>query len=205
LKRLIRTIMNSQTYQRSSTPLPGNAADDRFYARYLIRRLPAEVVLDAYSQVTGVPSAFKEVNVGASGGTAETKQYPPGTRALQLPDNLIVSRFLDAFGRPERQQTCSCERQQDSSVTQALHLNNGQTLNDKLRDKQCRIEAWLKENVSDEELVRRVFLAALCREPQASELARFKAILSEPGPNRRESLEDLFWAVLTGREFLFNR
>ena len=198
--------MNSLAYQLSATPLPANTADDRFYSHYLLRRLSAEVVLDAYSQITGVATPFKEVNVGASGGTAETKQYPPGTRALQLPDNLVASRFLDAFGRPERQQTCSCERQQDSSVSQALHLNNGQTLNDKLRDKQCRIEQWLKESVSDEEAIRRVFMAALSREPKASELARFKALLAEDkNANRREALEDLCWAVLTGREFLFNR
>jgi hypothetical protein len=206
LKQLMRTIMNSQAYQRSSTPLPENAADDRYYSHYLIRRLPAEVVLDAYSQITGVPTPFKEVNVGTSGGTAETKQYPPGTRALQLPDNLVVSRFLDAFGRPERQQTCSCERQQDSSVTQALHLNNGQTLNDKLRDKQCRIEEWLKENISDEEAIRRVFQLGLCREPTTAELAKFRTLLADAkGGDRRETFEDLFWAMLTGREFLFNR
>jgi hypothetical protein len=196
--------MNSQAYQRSSTPMAENKTDDRYYSHYFIRRLPAEVVLDAYSQVTGVPTPFREVNVGTSGGTAETKQYPLGTRALQLPDNLVVSRFLDAFGRPERQQTCSCERQQDSSVTQALHLNNGQTLNDKLRDKQCRIEQWLKEKVGDEEAIRRVFMLALCREPSAGELAKFKELLAE-STNRREAFEDLFWAVLTGREFLFNR
>ena len=71
--------------------------------------------------------------------------------ALQLPDTLLVSQFLDAFGRPERGQTCSCERQQESSVTQALHLNNGQTLNDKLRSKDARVTRWLEEKVSEEE------------------------------------------------------
>jgi hypothetical protein len=209
IKHLIRLIMNSGAYQRSSTPLPANAADDHYYSHYLIRRLPAEVVLDAYSQITGVPTPFNRVNVGSSGGDAETKQYPMGTRALQLPDNLVVSRFLDAFGRPDRQQTCSCERQQDSSVSQALHLNNGQTLNDKLRDKQSVVERWLKENVTDEEAIKRVFLMALSREPKASELEKFKQILAEAAGNksmtRSEALEDLFWAVLTGREFLFNR
>ena len=95
--------------------------------------------------------------------------YPLGTRALQLPDSLVASRFLDAFGRPERSQTCSCERQQDSSVGQALHLNNGQTLNDKIRAKNSRIETWLGEKIADEEAVRRLFVLALCREPTATE------------------------------------
>src|SRR5262249_50271259 len=151
VKHLIKRIMSSATYQRSSVSNAENRADDRFYSHYLVRRLPAEVILDAYSQVTDVPIAFTKIQVGSSGGDAPTRDYPLGTRALQLPDTQLVSQFLDAFGRPERGQTCSCERQQDSSVTQALHLNNGQTLNDRLRDKKSRVEAWLKEKVGDKE------------------------------------------------------
>jgi hypothetical protein len=209
LRQLIRTIMNSATYQRSSRPLPGNEMDDRFYSHYLIRRLPAEVILDAYAQVTGVPTPFKEVAIGTTGGTAGTNAYPPGTRALQLPDTLVVSRFLDSFGRPERGVACSCERQQDSSVGQALHLNNGQTLNDKLRARDSRVERWLNEKVSDEEATKQLYMLALCREPAEEELKKFAALMAEgerdKGAARREVLEDLFWAVLTGREFLFNR
>jgi hypothetical protein len=209
VKHLIRTIMNSAAYQRSSAPLPENKADDRFYSHYLIRRLPAEVILDAYAQITGVPTPFNNINVGSSGGAEATGDYPPGTRALQLPDTQLVSQFLDAFGRPERGQSCSCERQQDSSVTQALHLNNGQTLNDRLRDKKSRVEAWLKDKISDRDAIQQVFMLALCRAPTAAEQERFAKLMSEaardPQTGRREMLEDLFWAVLTGREFLFNR
>ena len=209
VKHLIRTVMRSAAYQRSARPSPGNAADDRFYSRYLVRRLSAEVILDAYAQVTGVPTPFTQVSVGSSGGTSPTSMYPPGTRALQLPDSQLVSPFLDAFGRPERLQTCSCERQQDSSVGQALHLNNGRTLNDKLRAKTSRVEAWLKEKVGDEEAVRRVYLLALSRPPTEAELKKFKALLAEAAQDRqssrREALEDLFWAVLTSKEFIFNR
>jgi hypothetical protein len=209
VRHLIRTIMTSATYQRSAQPVAGNETDDRFYSHYLIRRLPAEVILDAYAQVTGVPTPFKDVAIGTTGGTAGTNAYPLGTRALQLPDTLVVSHFLDSFGRPERGQTCSCERQQDSSVGQALHLNNGQTLNDKLRANNSRIEEWLGENVDDAEAVKRLFAMALCREPTTEELTKFTAIMAEGERdrkgNRRQLLEDLFWAVLTGREFLFNR
>jgi hypothetical protein len=131
-----------------------------------------------------------------------------GTRAQQLPDSLVISRFLDAFGRPERTQTCACERQQDSSVGQALHLNNGQTLNDKLRAKNSRVEQWVQEKVSDQDAIRRVFQMALSREPTAAELKKFQGLIAEAGQDkgasRQEALEDLFWAVLTGREFLFN-
>ena len=206
VKHLIRTIMNSAAYQRSATPQAANKADDRFYSRYLIRRLPAEVVLDAYSDITKVPTEFQQLTVGSSGGTSKTADYPLGTRALQLPDTQLVSQFLDAFGRPERGQTCSCERQQESSVTQALHLNNGQTLNDKLRNKKSRVEDWLKEKISDDEAIRRLFALALSRPPSAAEFTRFRKLMAEdPQATRRDVLEDLFWSVLTSREFLFNR
>jgi len=201
--------MNSAAYQRSSRPVKGNATDDRFYSHYLVRRLSAEVILDAYAQVTGVPTPFTEVQVGSTGGSSPTNLYPPGTRALQLPDSQLISPFLDAFGRPERVQTCSCERQQDSSVGQALHLNNGHTLNDKLRAKGSRVEVWLAGKVGDEEAVRRVYLLALSRPPTDAELKKFKDELTESARDktatRREALEDLFWAVLTAKEFVFNR
>jgi hypothetical protein len=206
VKHLIRTIMNSAAYQRSATPQAANKADDRFYSRYFVRRLPAEVVLDAYSDITKVPTEFKQLTVGSSGGTAKTTDYPLGTRALQLPDTQLVSQFLDAFGRPERGQTCSCERQQESSVTQALHLNNGQTLNDKLRNKKSRVDEWASEKISDDEAIRRLFALALSRPPSEPERARFRKLMAEdPQASRREVLEDLFWSVLTSREFLFNR
>jgi hypothetical protein len=208
VQHLIRVVMNSAAYQRSSTPLPDNTTDDRFYSHYLIKRLSAEVALDAYSQVTGVPTPFTKVAIGSSGGTADTNIYPLGTRALQLPDTLLVSQFLEAFGRPERSQTCACERQQDSSVGQALHLNNGQTLNDKLRARDSRVERWLNDKVGDVDAVRRLYLTALSREPTAAELQKFTGVMTaamKDGQPRREVLEDLFWAVLTSKEFLFNR
>ncbi len=209
VKQLMRTIMNSASYQRSSQPLPGNRSDDRFYSHYLIRRLSAEVILDTYSQVTGVPTPFTQLNSAGGDSVNNYNGYPLGTRALQLPDSLVASRFLDAFGRPERSQTCSCERQQDSSVGQALHLNNGKTLNDKIRAKNSRLETWLREKVTDEEAVRRLFALALCREPTAPEQKKLQALLAEAAADakttRREALVDLFWSVLASKEFMFNR
>ena len=200
--------MNSATYQRSSVPLADNKADDRFYSRYLIRRLPAEVVLDAYSSVTRMPTAFNKLSLGPTGGDATTVDYPLGTRALQLPDTQLISLFLDAFGRPERGQTCACERQQEASVTQALHLNNGQTLNDKLRDPKSRVAEWAAEKLSDAEAIRRIFMLALSRPATEAEQQRLGKLMAEaaaePQATRREVIEDLYWSVLTGREFLFN-
>jgi hypothetical protein len=207
VKQLIRLVMNSAAYQRSSRPAKGNEADDRFYSKYLVRRLSGEVILDALSQVTGVPTSFNKVYTGVEGGTAATANYPEGTRALQLPDSRVASSFLDAFGRPDRMQTCSCERQQDSTVGQALMLNNGQALNDKLRSPRARLNGWLMDKVSDADAVKRVFILALAREPTESELRKVTGLLKEAGSTpaaRREALEDVLWAVLTSREFLFN-
>jgi hypothetical protein len=209
LKHLMRMILNSAAYQRSSKPLPGNAADDRFYSRYLVRRLPAEVILDAYSDITGVPTAFNQIKSAAGDAATPVATYPAGTRAMQLPDSLLLSRFLEAFGRADRVATCSCERTADASVGQALHLNNGVTLNDKLRDKSSVVSKWVGEKgLTDAQIVDRVFRMALTREPTATEKQKFLDILGEAakdGPqSRREAVEDFVWAVLTGREFLFN-
>ncbi len=207
VKHLIRKIANSATYQRSSVPLPGSKTDDRFYSRYLVRRLSAEVILDAYSDIVGVPTPFNQVSLGPSGGTAAAT-YPMGTRAMQLPDSLLISGFLDAFGRAERLQACACEVTTDASVGQALHLNNGKTLNDKLRDPNSRLAKWLAEKQTDAAIIEGVFRLGLARSPSQSELKRFAVVVSEAskdGPAaRREALEDVVWAVLTGKEFLFN-
>ncbi|CAN5304387.1 DUF1553 domain-containing protein [soil metagenome] len=201
---LMKLILNSATYQRSSTPLPANVKDERFYSHYLVRRLPAEVILDAYSEVTGVPTPFSIFF-----DTRPIFNFQKGMRAVQLPDVKVASAFLDAFGRPERMQTCSCERQQDATVSQALHVNNGSTLNDKLRAKDGRIEKWTHDKIADADVIREVFQLALSRPPSATErtkfLAQLKTTPADGSPARREALEDLVWAVLTSREFLFNR
>lgn len=207
MRRLLRLILNSAAYQRSSAALPENAGDERFYARYLPRRLPAEVILDAYSQITGVPTPFTEVHAGNTGGISAIGDYPLGTRAVQLPDAKVVSRFLDAFGRPARELACACERDQESSVRQALHLSNGQTLNDKLRSPQSLTARWVAAGVTNEEAVERVFELALARPPTAAERSRFLEQMThaeKDGTPRRDIFDDVVWAVLTCREFLFN-
>jgi len=207
VKQLIRTIANSATYQRSSIPLLGNATDDRFYSHYLVRRLTAEVILDAYSDITGVATPFNQLSLGPSGGTAAAS-YPMGTRAMQLPDSQLISNFLDAFGRADRSQACSCERTSDASVGQALHLNNGKTLNDKLRDPNSRLSKWIAEKKTDASIIDEIFRLGLSRPPSPGELNKFLPIVSEAAKDgtaaRREALEDVVWAVLTGKEFLFN-
>lgn len=197
LKYLMRTIMQSAAYQRSSEPSDPAMPDGYYYSQYIIRRLSAEVILDAYSSVTGVPTPFDG--------------YPAGFRALQLPDSQVGSYFLTAFGRPQRNQTCSCERTQDSSIAQTLHVANGDTLNKKISDERCFITQLIASNASDEEALNTVYLRALARPPHPDEREKALAVLAsapkdaaDPKAERRLALEDLTWAILSGKEFLFN-
>lgn len=196
LKELMRTIMKSASYRRSSQPSDPTSPDTTHYSQHIVRRLSAEIILDAYAQATDVPTKFDG--------------YPEGFRALQLPDSQVGSYFLSAFGRPERNQACSCERTADSSVAQALHVANGDTLNDKLRDDRSLVAKLIAQNVNDEEALNTIYLRALARIPRPEERERALAIFASvpnDGPDheplRRAALEDLAWAVLSGKEFLF--
>jgi hypothetical protein len=200
IKHLIRTIMNSATYARSSVPVPGNETDTRYLSHYPVKRLSAEVLLDAVSQVTEAPTSFAS--------------YPPGWRSLQLPDNKVENAFLDGFGRPARVSTCSCERSSEPSMSQALHLANGATVNEKLRSDSGIVAREVAGAKNDDEVLDRLFLAALSRQPTTTERNRIGTLLKEaakssPDPKaqlitRRQALEDVYWAVLTCNEFLFN-
>ena len=190
LKTLMRAILQSKTYQRSSQPLPENQADTRFYSRYYPRRMMAEVLLDALSQVSGSPTVFGD--------------YPAGWRAMQLPDANVNSYFLKTFGRPERVVTCECERTADPTMVQVLHISNGDSLNDKLAAKGNWIEKLLADGTPDDKLIENVYLAALSRLPIDAEKQNLAAALAEPGQDQRQLVEDLFWSVLSSREFLFN-
>jgi hypothetical protein len=200
VKHLVRTIMTSAAYARSSEPVPGNEKDTKFLSHYQVRRLPAEVLLDAIARVTGVPTPFNG--------------FPPGWRSLQLPDVQVANTFLDSFGRPERVNTCSCERSAEPSISQALHLANGATLNNKLRDDKGAVAKLAAATMTDAEVLDTLYLGALSRRPTESERARLLPILAEASRGtsdpkqaasaRRQAIEDLYWATLTGKEFLFN-
>ncbi|HEV2383094.1 MAG TPA: DUF1549 domain-containing protein [Terriglobia bacterium] len=195
---MIRTVMQSATYQASSHPLKENADDDKYGSHYVIKRLPAEVLLDAYSQVTQEPEKFDG--------------YPVGMRALQLPDTAVQSYFLTAFGRPVREQTRESERTSVPTITQALHIINGDTLNNKLRASGSTIDMLMKLGFSDEQIVNYLYLASFSRPPTESERSGLaKALASAeqqkmPGTDdpRRSALVDMAWAMLTSEEFMFN-
>lgn len=191
LKALMRAILQSETYQRSSQSRPGNEPDERFYSRYYPRRLMAEVLLDSLSQAVAAPTSFKG--------------YPEGWRAVQLPDSNIESYFLKSFGRPEREKTCECERSDNPSVTQVLHLSNGDTINKKLEARGNIIDQQLAKKASITTIIEEAYLRCLSRFPNAAESKKMAAILQAAKPDElRLAVEDLYWAILSSREFLFN-
>jgi hypothetical protein len=202
LKLLMREILQSETYQRSSVPVPGNEADARFHSRYYPRRLMAEVLHDAIAQATGVPTVFKTRAVSEEG--EKPLQFPAGWRAVQLPDANTDNYFTKAFGRPDRDLTCECERTAEPSVTQALHLSNGTTINEKLAAKDGFIAKLVAANRPVDEALDEMYLAAVARPPSAHERERLRAVIAAAGTDQRAALEDIFWALLSSREFLFN-
>jgi len=207
LTSLMRSILTSETYQRSSQSLPGNAKELRFYSHYYPRRLMAEVLLDGISQVAAVPTEFNRIAfVGAD--FQDTKFYPKGTRAIQLYDSAVESQFLQKFGRNQRRITCDCERSDEPSMVQALHLSNGDTVNLKLKSPESRVEQLLslrQQGMDDSALIDEVYLSGLSRYPTPDERTKLSNLIESTPPDQtREAIEDLFWAVFSSREFLFN-
>jgi hypothetical protein len=187
LKQVMRLIMNSTTYQLSSETMAGNEGDRKYYSHYYARRLPAEVLLDAVSEATGVADAFPG--------------YPVGMRAIQLPEPGVGSYFLSLFGRSERVTACACERSGDVTLPQLLNLQNGEEMGKKIGAKDGRLAGWLKEK-DDWKVIGEMFLTAVGREPMAEEMEAVRRALA--GDGREEVLRDLFWAVMNSKEFAFN-
>jgi hypothetical protein len=203
LKAVMRVILQSEAYQRTSQPLPENSADARFYSHHYPRRLMAEVMHDAIMQICGVPTQFTSDRSNIPNAVGE--KYPFGLRAVQLPDTQTDSYFLRTFGRPDREKTCECERTSEPSVTQVLHLANGDTINKKLAAKDSRISKLLEEKVSDQKIVDDLYLGALSRQPTSAEKQKMMETLSSAGEkDHRLALEDVYWAVLSSKEFLFD-
>ena len=207
LKSLMRTILQSGTYQRSSLPLDENREEGRFYSRYYPKRLMAEVLLDALSKATDVPTAFTHVAF-PGGDRQETKFYEKGTRAIQLYDSAVDSYFLSTFGRNARDITCECERSEEPSMVQVLHIANGSTINDKLKSADGRVGKLLASKMSSAEIIDDIFLNCLSRHPTERERSQILEVLSgiseDDANEKRLVYEDIFWSLLSTREFLFN-
>jgi len=189
LRKLMRSIMVSRVFQLSSTATDENAADTRFFSHYPTRRLPAEVLLDAIDAVCGTQERFRGV--------------PLGTRAIELPDPNFSSYFLDTLGRPQRIVSCECERTAEPNLAQVLQLANGELVQRKLTDKQGRIWKLIEKKAGDEDAFSELYMVALSRRPTEREIEHCRSILAAAG-DRRSGLEDILWALINGREFMFN-
>jgi hypothetical protein len=203
LKSLMRLILQSETYQRSGVVLSENREDTRYLSRYFPRRLMAEILYDAIVDVTEVPTDFNQILLN-DGSTQKTEHYEPGTRALALYDSAVKNYFLKTFGRNEREITCECERSNQPSMVQALHLANGDTLNVKLADPDSIVTRLEKMESSDTEKIDELYLTTLTRYPTEREKSGLLGLLADAdGDDRRLAWEDMLWALMTSREFLF--
>ncbi|AMV16833.1 DUF1549 and DUF1553 domain-containing protein [Planctomyces sp. SH-PL14] len=189
-KWLIRTIMLSHTYQRSSRTNDFNKTDDIYFSHATTRMLTAEQLLDAICAVTAVPETFPNM--------------PAGTRATELAEPPSDNYFLKIFGQPQREMVCECERSSDSNLSQALQMINGPTVHNKLRADNGRINQLIAAQKPDDEIISTLYMSGVCRTPTTDELKTAKAHIAASGEaNRRQALEDIGWAILNSKEFLF--
>ncbi len=188
LRKLVRDILASRTYQLSARTNELNAEDSLYFSHAYTKLLPAEVLLDAISTVTGTTTPFDGL--------------PKGFRATQIPDGKMENPFLKTFGRPARELACECERESDSNLSQALQLIGGSTVNGKLRDDSGRMATLAKGKKSPEEITRELYMVALARDPNSTEVAAANKHLGAAA-DRRQAVEDLGWVLINSKEFLF--
>jgi hypothetical protein len=201
MKQLIRTLVTSTTYQLSAVPNAHNAKDRQNFSRYYPKRLNAEVLYDAVNTLLDVETTFA--------GQA------PGTRAVALPDNSYnqTTYFLSVFGRPDSSSACECERSQEASLAQSLHLLNASEIQTHLARGNGRADTLTKDTRPDDDKITDLYHIALSREPNADEVKFARAHLDkktagkssdEASNGKKEAYEDILWALLNTKEFLFN-
>ncbi|MEX0818008.1 MAG: DUF1549 domain-containing protein [Pirellulaceae bacterium] len=191
LKHLIRTICSSSTYQLAAEPNDWNRDDKQNFSRYYPKRLNAEVLLDAINQVTGTTTGFA--------GT------PTGTRAVELPDSGFSSYFLTVFGRPEASSACECERSSEANLAQSLHLLNSSEIQGKLTAGGGRAATLAADKEREHQAkIRELYMLSFSREPLDDETAIAMAHIEKCGDDTKRAYEDIVWALINTKEFLFN-
>jgi hypothetical protein len=190
LKAMIRLITASRTYQLSSKPNESNFSDEKNFSRALFRRLPAEVLMDAVCDVTGVPEKYDGM--------------PSGYRAVQLWDSQVRHYFLKLFGRPGRSTVCECERVTGATIAQSLHLMNSPNLQRKLSHPSGTVKRLLLRHSEDAELVKELYLACYSRKPTTEETRTAIDYIPKDSLLREKAVQDLAWSLLNSLEFIFN-
>ncbi len=191
IKNLVRTICMSSTYQLSSLPNEYNLKDKQNFSRYYPKRLTAEVLYDAFHQVTSTNQAYNGL--------------PAGTRAIQLPDASVGPYFLKVFGQPQADTACECERSQEANLAQSLHLLNSSEVQNKISDGNGRASKFAndKEHPADAK-IKELYRWVYSREPDSEEIQIATAHLEKHKDNPKLAFEDIVWALINSKEFLFN-
>lgn len=187
-KKLVRDICTSRVYQHSTATNETNVKDDRNFSHAALRRMRAEVLLDSITQVTDTKNKFQGL--------------PSGARAVQIANGNTSTYFLTAFGRAKRETVCSCEVTIEPNLSQALHLLNGDTVNAKIAQGQL-VPTRLKEGKTPEQIAEEIYVRCLSRKPTDREAAALKEVIDNE-QDKKQALEDIFWATLNSREFVFN-
>ncbi|MCR9231899.1 MAG: DUF1549 and DUF1553 domain-containing protein [bacterium] len=188
-KKLVRDICTSRTYQLATQTNPSNENDLTNFSHAHPRRLRAEVLLDCISQVTSAPNKFRGL--------------PLGARAVQIADGNTTNYFLTTFGRAKRDTVCSCEVRMEPSLSQALHLLNGDTVNSKIVQGKF-VESRIKAGKKPLEIVDEMYISCLTRKPTDKEYSTLVQVLDENKKDEQNALNDIFWSLLNSREFIFN-
>ena len=190
LKAYTRTLLNSRLYQLSGKPNFSNASDEQNFSHAAPKAIPAEVLLDAISQATGSPEKFNG--------------WPEGYRAIQVWDNRMPSYFFRIFGRPVRASVCECERSNEPSISQALHLMNSEEIMNKIRAKQGNARRLGQSDKKPMEVIDELYLSTLSRYPNEKERALMVKVFEDAGADRQAAVEDVLWALLNTRGFVYN-
>ena len=188
-RKLVKDICMSRTYQLSTQTNDSNQTDHKNFAHAELRRMRAEVMLDCITLVTSTSNKFPGLPVGA--------------RAVHIADGNTSTYFLTTFGRAKRGTVCSCEVKMEPNLSQALHLMNGNTVNQKIRQGGLLSQLVQKEKRSTEEVITELYLRCFSRVPTATEVSELSKVIDE-ADNREQAAEDIFWSLLNSREFLFN-
>ena len=189
VKALVRSICNSRVYQLDSEPNGENLRDRKCYSRNYPKRLSAEQILDAVDQVTQTNTAFEGM--------------PDRTRAVSLPDSSFRSYFLTVFGRPDATTACECERASDSTLAQSLHFANSKELIAKLAESNGLPASLANRTTSHQEKLQELYLRAFSRKAKDTEIKAGVDYIDGKS-DKLEAYQDLTWAILNCKEFLFN-
>jgi len=190
IKDLTQFILSSRTYQLSAETNDSNTRDNQNFSHASWKPVPAEVLLDAISQVTGVAEQFNG--------------WPDGYRAIEIWDNRMPSYFFRIFGKPQRVSVCECERGNEPSIVQALYLMNSTETMAKISHRHGRAIELANSTLSDDKIIEELYLAALSRFPRDEELALMRTAFDAKEIMRRTAVEDIMWALLNTREFVLN-